>query len=153
MAGFHITIIDDRPEYANAQRFPEAHRTLAVEFSDALQHVEIKPSTYIVIVTRGHRSDEEILARVVTSPARYIGMIGSKRKVLATYMHMVEHGISVDILKRIHAPIGIEIGAKTAEEIGISITAQLIAVRRGEVDAQKNKSDDMAGLIAQISQI
>ena len=153
MAGFRITIIDDRTEYMNAQRFPEADRTLAVEFNDALQHIEIKPSTYIVIVTRGHRSDEEILESVITSPAKYIGMIGSRRKVLTTYKHLMERGISAERLKHVHAPIGIEIGATTAEEIGVSIVAQLIAVRRGEADEQKNKSDDMAGLIAQISQI
>ena len=153
MAGFRITIVDDRIEFANAQRFPEADHTLAVEFSDALQHIEIKPSTYIVIVTRGHRSDEEILERVITSPAKYIGMIGSRRKVLTTYKHLMERGISAEKLKHVRAPIGLEIGATTAEEIGVSVVAQLIAVRRGEADEQKNKSDDMAGLIAQISQI
>jgi xanthine dehydrogenase accessory factor len=153
MAGFRVTIVDDRPEYANAQRFPEATRTLAVEFEEALQHVDIKPSTYIVIVTRGHRSDEEILARVVNSPAKYIGMIGSRRKVVTTYEHLVKRGVSVEILKRIHAPIGIEIGATTAEEIGISVVAQLIAVRRGETETQRNKSDGMEKLITQISQI
>jgi len=153
MAGFRVTIVDDRPEYANAQRFPEAAQTLAVEFEEALQHVVIKPSTYIIIVTRGHRSDEEILVRVVNSPVKYIGMIGSRRKVLTTYEHLVKRGVSVETLKHIHAPIGIEIGATTPEEIGVSVAAQLIAVRRGEVETQRNKSDGMAKLIAQISQI
>jgi xanthine dehydrogenase accessory factor len=141
MAGFRITVIDDRPEYANAVRFPEAERTLAVDFNEALSHISVTPSTYIVIVTRGHRSDEEILEKVAASPAKYIGMIGSKRKVLTTYEHLAERGISADVLNRVQAPIGIEIGATTAEEIGISVVAQLIAVRRGEVDIQKNKSD------------
>lgn len=153
MAGFRVTIVDDRPEYANAERFPEADTTVALDFVEAIQHIEIKPSTYIVIVTRGHRSDEEILSRVVSSPAKYIGMIGSRRKVLTTYEHLVEHGVSVESLKRIHAPIGLEIGATTAEEIGISIVAQLIAVRRGEAERQENKSDVMKELIAQIAQI
>lgn len=141
MAGFRITVIDDRSEYANAVRFPEAEHTLAVDFNDALSRISVTPSTYIVIVTRGHRSDEEILERVVGLPAKYIGMIGSKRKVLTTYGHLAERGVSADVLSRVHAPIGIEIGATTAEEIGISVVAQLIAVRRGEVDIQKNKSD------------
>lgn len=153
MAGFRITIIDDRPEYANVVRFPEARRTLAVEFNEALSHIPVTTSTYIVIVTRGHRSDEELLEKVVGLPAKYIGMIGSKRKVLTTYEHLVEHGISVEELNRVHAPIGIEIGATTAEEIAISVVAQLIAVRRGEVDVQRNKSDIMKNLITQIPQI
>jgi xanthine dehydrogenase accessory factor len=138
MAGFRITVIDDRSEYANAVRFPEAERSLAVDFNEALSHFSITPSTYIVIVTRGHRSDEEILEKVVASPAKYIGMIGSKRKVLTTYEHLAGRGVSANVLNRVHAPIGIEIGATTAEEIGISVVAQLIAVRRGEVDVQKN---------------
>jgi xanthine dehydrogenase accessory factor len=153
MTGFRVTVVDDRPEYANAERFPEAHSTIALDFIEAIGQLEIKPSTYIVIVTRGHRSDEEILSRVVGSPARYIGMIGSKRKVLTTYEHLMEHGVSVDALKRIHAPIGLEIGAATAEEIGISVVAQLIAVRRGEAERQENKSDAMQRLITQMRQI
>jgi len=151
MAGFRITVIDDRSEYANVVRFPEAKRTLAVDFNQALSHISVTPSTYIVIVTRGHRSDEEILERVVGLPAKYIGMIGSKRKVLTTYEHLVERGISVEELNRIHAPIGIEIGATTAEEIAISVVAQLIAVRRGEVDAQRNKSDVLKNTATRIS--
>ena len=150
MSGFHVTVVDDRPEYANVQRFPEAFKTMAEDFHEALQHIEIKSSTYIVIVTRGHRSDEEILERVISSPAKYIGMIGSQRKVLTTYEHLAKKGISVQLMERVHAPIGIEIGATTAEEIGISVVAQLIAVRRGEVNKQKNKSDVM---ITQISRI
>lgn len=153
MTGFRITVIDDRSEYANAMRFPEAGHTLAVDFNEALSHISVTPSTYIVIVTRGHRSDEEILEKVVALPAKYIGMIGSKRKVLTTYKHLAERGVSVDALNRVHAPIGIEIGATTAEEIGISVVAQLIAVRRGEVDVQNNKSETMKNLITQIPQI
>ena len=153
MIGFHVTIIDDRPEYANGARFPEAKKTIACDFVEALGQIEIKPSTYIVIVTRGHRSDEEILLHVVEKPAKYIGMIGSQRKVLTTYKHLIEHGISTEILRKVHAPIGIEIGATTAEEIAVSVVAQLIAVRRGEVDKQENKSNVMLRLITQMAQI
>lgn len=150
MAGFRITVIDDRSEYANVVRFPEAERTLAVDFNEALSRISVTRSTYIVIVTRGHRSDEEILEKVVALPAKYVGMIGSKRKVLTTYEHLAERGVSADALNRVHAPIGIEIGATTAEEIGISVVAQLIAVRRGEVDVQKNKSDAMKNTTTRI---
>ncbi|HTR80162.1 MAG TPA: XdhC/CoxI family protein [Bacteroidota bacterium] len=147
MVGFHVTIIDDRPEYANPVRFPEAKKTIACDFAEAFGQIEIKPSTYVVIVTRGHRSDEEILSHVVEKPAKYIGMIGSQRKVLTTYKHLVERGISIETLRKVHAPIGIEIGATTAEEIAVSVVAQLIAVRRGEVDRLENKSNVMRKLI------
>lgn len=147
MAGFGVTIVDDRKEYANAERFPEAVRTLAVEFHDAFNHLTIKHSTYIVITTRGHRSDEEILECALKTPARYIGMIGSKRKVLTTYEHLVERGTPVQDLRRIHAPMGIEIGAVTTEEIGISVVAQLIHLRRGGSLPLHHKADDMADLL------
>ena len=150
MAGFRVTIIDDRPQYANSQRFPEADATLAVEYYEAFKHITIKPSTYIVIVTRGHRSDEDILEEAVKSPARYIGMIGSARKVLTTYEHLIRRGASVDQLRRVRSPMGIEIGAVTAEEIGISVVAELIATRRGEGQNLPHMSRIMDTLFAQL---
>lgn len=146
MAGFRVTVIDDRSQYANRERFPEADATLAVEFYDAFNHLHITPSGYVVIVTRGHRSDEEILEQVIASQAKYIGMIGSKRKILTTYEHLVERGVSPEQLKRIHAPMGIEIGAATAEEIAVSVVAELIQVRRN-VSVTENKSSSMLPLI------
>ncbi len=151
MAGFRVTVIDDRAPYANSERFPEADATLAVEFYNAFNHVSITSSSYVVIVTRGHRSDEEILERVIASQAKYIGMIGSKRKVLTTYEHLVERGIAPEQLKRVHAPMGIEIGAATAEEIAVSVVAELIQVRRNSSDAPENKSNAMAPLIGKLS--
>lgn len=131
MAGFRVTVVDDRPEYANARRFPEAHRTLAMGFDSSWDQIQVNPSTSIVIVTRGHKFDERILERAVRTPARYIGMIGSRRKVISTYTHLVERGVPRELLRDVHAPIGLDIGAVTAEEIGISIAAELVAVRRG----------------------
>lgn len=131
MAGFRVMVVDDRPEYANAQRFPEAHRTLAAGFDSSWDQIQVNRSTSIVIVTRGHKFDERILERAVRTPARYIGMIGSRQKVMSTYTHLVHRGIPRDLLRKVRAPIGLGIGALTAEEIGISITAELIAVRRG----------------------
>lgn len=131
MAGFRVTVVDDRPEYANAQRFPEAHRTIAAGFDRSWDDLQVRQSTSIVIVTRGHKFDERILERAVRTPARYIGMIGSRRKVTATFEHLVGRGTPRELLKGVRAPIGLDIGALTAEEIGISITAELIAARRG----------------------
>ena len=147
MSGFRVTVIDDRKEYANAERFPDADETLAVEFSDAFNHVTVGPSTYIVIVTRGHRSDEEILEWALKTSAKYIGMIGSRRKVLTTYEHLMEHGMSIETLRRVHAPMGLEIGAVTAEEIGISVVAELIHVRRGAADPVVHMSEGMNSLL------
>jgi xanthine dehydrogenase accessory factor len=147
LAGFRVTVVDDRREYANPARFPEASQTLAVEFYDAFNHLTVKHSTYIVIVTRGHRSDEEVLEQAVKTPAKYIGMIGSRRKVLTTYEHLVERGVPVEALMRVHAPMGIEIGAVTTEEIGISVVAQLINVRRGGELPLRHKSEVMEELL------
>lgn len=146
LAGFRVTVVDDRKEYANAERFPEAAQTLAVEFHEAFSHLRIKSSTYIVIVTRGHRSDEDVLERALHTPAKYIGMIGSKRKVLTTYEHLVERGLTVEKLQHVHAPVGIEIGAVTTEEIGVSIVAELVRIRRGEHIPFQHKSEIMTDL-------
>jgi len=131
MAGFRVTVIDDRAEYANPRRFPEAYRTLAVGFDASWDQLRITSTTSIVIVTRGHSVDERVLERALDTPAPYIGMIGSKRKVAATFSSLADRGVPRARLHMVRAPIGLDIGAVTAEEIGISITAELIAVRRG----------------------
>lgn len=150
MVGFRATVVDDRPKFANPQRFPEAVQTLAIDYLEAFNRLAIKPSTYIVIVTRGHRHDEEILERAVQTSAKYIGMIGSRRKVLTTYEHLVERGVPAETLKRVRAPMGIEIGAVTAEEIGVSIVAELIRVRRGEDTPLQHKSESMNDLLIKL---
>ncbi len=150
LAGFRVTVVDDRPEYANARRFPEAHRTLAVGFDASWDSIRIRESTSIVIVTRGHKFDERILERAVQTPARYIGMIGSRRKVTATFEHLVGRGTPRELLKNVRSPIGLEIGALTAEEIGISITAELIAVRRGVLSPAGAMSGRVTGFFQDI---
>lgn len=150
MIGFHVTIIDDREKFANSQRFPEAVQTIAMDFLEAVGNINIRSSTYVVIVTRGHRYDEEILEQVLRTPARYIGMIGSKRKVLTTYEHLIEKGVTADEFKRVHAPMGIDIGAVTAEEIAISIVSEMIAVRRNIQHPLKHKADAMKSLIGNL---
>jgi xanthine dehydrogenase accessory factor len=131
IAGFSTTIIDDRQEFANPERFPGASRILVSEYDKAFSRIEVKPSTFIVIVTRGHQSDELVLEKAIRTPARYVGMIGSKRKVIASYKHLIEQGVPIADLKRVHAPIGLDIGAVSAEEIAVSIVAEIIRVRRG----------------------
>ncbi|MBI4548341.1 MAG: XdhC family protein [Ignavibacteriae bacterium] len=152
MAGFRVTIVDDREKFANSQRFPEASQTLVLDFLEAFRKLTIKPSTYIIIVTRGHQYDEQILEQALKTPARYIGMIGSKRKVFTTFEHLVQQGVTIEQLERVSAPMGIDIGAVTAEEIGISIVAQLIRVRRGQQNPLQNKSDEMKKLLSSLQQ-
>lgn len=130
IAGFRVTVIDDRKAYANKQRFPEASRVLCESFEESFKRITISRGAYVVIVTRGHRSDELVLENVLRSAPAYIGMIGSKRKVRFTYDRLEQKGISRELLGRVHAPIGLPIGAKTPGEIAVSIVAELVAKRR-----------------------
>jgi xanthine dehydrogenase accessory factor len=129
-AGFAIGVIDDRESFANPERFPMA-REIYYSFEDAFTKIKPSASTFMVIVTRGHKDDMLVLRWAVGTTARYIGMIGSKRKVLSVYHALEKEGIAADKFAHVHAPVGLDIGALTPEEIAISITAELIAVRRG----------------------
>ena len=143
IAGFRITVVDDREEFANPQRFPEPTKAICASPQDALTRIELSPSSYIVIATRGHRDDEEILEMMVQRDVKYIGMIGSKRKVLTTYDRLTQSGIPAELLAKVHAPIGLEIGSANPEEIAISVVAELIAVRRGILAPIQHKSDSL----------
>jgi xanthine dehydrogenase accessory factor len=129
LAGFWIGIVDDRESFANAERFPMAGE-IHTSFEDAFAKIQPNPSTYLVIVTRGHKDDMRVLEWAVQTSARYIGMIGSKRKVISVYKALEKTGIAAEKLEGVFAPVGLEIGALTPEEIAVSITAELIAVRR-----------------------
>jgi xanthine dehydrogenase accessory factor len=129
LAGFWIGIVDDRASFANAERFPMAGE-IYTSWEDAFAKLQPNASTYIVIVTRGHKDDMRVLEWAAGTDARYIGMIGSKRKVLAVYKALEATGISAEKLEHVYAPVGLEIGALTPEEIAVSITSELIAIRR-----------------------
>ncbi|HZR32755.1 MAG TPA: XdhC/CoxI family protein [Terriglobales bacterium] len=129
-AGFDTVVVDDRESYANRERFPEAAEIHAKDFEEAMASLSPSESSYIVIVTRGHRDDMRVLRWAVQTPARYIGMIGSKRKVIAIYRELEKEGLSRELFERVHAPVGLDIGAVTPEEIAVAITAEMIAVRR-----------------------
>jgi xanthine dehydrogenase accessory factor len=130
IAGFDISIIDDREVYASRERFPEAREVLAEDFDKATSKITPSEASYIVIVTRGHRDDMRMLRWAVQTPARYIGMIGSKRKTITIFKELQAEGLAAELFDRVHAPVGLDIGAITPEEIAVSITAELIAVRR-----------------------
>jgi xanthine dehydrogenase accessory factor len=130
IAGFDVTIIDDREAYANRERFPDAQRVIAEDFEKAAAQLTPSESSYIVIVTRGHRDDMRMLRWAVQSPARYVGMVGSKRKTITIFRELQQEGLPARLFERVNAPIGLDIGAITPEEIAVSITAELIAKRR-----------------------
>ncbi len=130
VAGFDVIVTDDRSSYATRERFPSAREVHALDFEEATQKLDPNESSYIVIVTRGHRDDMRILRWAVQTRARYVGMIGSRRKVIEIFKTLQEEGVSAHLFDRVHAPVGLDIGAVTPEEIAVAITAELIAVRR-----------------------
>lgn len=131
--GFWTVVLDDRPEFANAQRFPTADEIIVPDsFDNVLAKLPIDQDSYLVIVTRGHLNDRHVLAQALKTPAGYIGMIGSRRKIALIYDQLLKEGCTEDDIRRVKAPIGLEIAAETPEEIGISITAELIQVRAGK---------------------
>src|SRR5690348_17891892 len=128
-AGFGISVVDDREAFANKERFPMAHE-IYTSYEDGFEKIRPNASSYLVIVTRGHKEDMRVLAWAVRTEARYIGMIGSKRKVLSVYKALENDGYRPEEFQRVYAPMGLEIGALSPEEIAISIVAELIAIRR-----------------------
>src|SRR3982074_827536 len=130
LAGFSTAIVDNRESFANRERFPAADEIFAEEYEDVFPKLTIHESTYLIIVTRGHRDDMRVLRWAATTQARYVAMIGSKRKVISVVKELEKDGLSREQLDRIHAPMGLEIGAISPEEIAISAAAEIIAVRR-----------------------
>ena len=130
LAGFKVSVIDNREAYANAQRFPEAAAVYAEEYEEVFPKLGVNESTYIVIVTRGHRDDMRVLRWAVNTSARYIAMIGSKRKTIGVLKELEKEGIPRSAFERVYAPMGLEIGAVSPEEIAISVGAEMVAMRR-----------------------
>jgi xanthine dehydrogenase accessory factor len=137
-AGFGVTVVDDRETFANVERFPMAQE-IFTSYEDAYEKIQPNASTYLVIVTRGHRDDMRVLSWAVRTDARYVGMIGSKRKVLSVYRALEAEGYKPEEFERVYAPMGLEIGALSPEEIAISIVAELIAVRRNSETSTHKK--------------
>jgi xanthine dehydrogenase accessory factor len=130
IAGFSTVIVDDREQFSNAERFPEAEATFAEPYEDVFGKLTVTGSTYLIIVTRGHRDDMRVLKWAVTTDARYIAMIGSKRKTISVIHELESEGMPRQLFEKIHAPMGLEIGAESPEEIAISVVAEMIAARR-----------------------
>ncbi|MHC4571471.1 MAG: XdhC family protein [Planctomycetota bacterium] len=127
---FRVTVCDDRAEFANKNRFPDADNIIVESFESVFDNITIDDNSYIVIVTKGHKCDKIVLERSVRADAKYIGMIGSKRKTLTILKKLSERGIAEEALKSVYSPIGISIGAVTPEEIAFSIVCELVKIRR-----------------------
>ncbi len=126
---FDVWVIDDRHDYCHSERFPQAKKLIVDTFEVALRGLDIDTETYCIIVTRGHNHDEQALHSLAETPARYVGMIGSRRKIKLIFDDLLSAGISRDALAKVHAPLGLDIGSQTVSEIAISIVAELIAHR------------------------
>ena len=139
--GFSVTVVDDRPSFANRGRFPEADRVICNAFQSALQALNISEHDYIAVITRGHRHDADCLRAILPGPfPKYLGMIGSKRRVSGLLLLLEDEGFPRDALDSIHAPIGVEINALTVKEIAISIVAELIQCRRENVNRRARET-------------
>jgi len=130
IAGFAPVVVDDRESFANPERFPEAEAVHAAEYEEIFPSLPINETSYLVVVTRGHRDDMRVLKLAIGTPARYIAMIGSKRKVLNVVRELEKEGIPRASFERVFAPMGLDIGAVSPEEIAISVVAEMIALRR-----------------------
>ncbi|HTM07418.1 MAG TPA: XdhC family protein [Verrucomicrobiae bacterium] len=129
---FRVTVLDDRILFANRERFPDADDIRVGDMAAELKAMAITPSTYIVLITRGHKYDEPCLREIIHSPAKYIGMIGSRRRIKACFERFKsEEKIAEEVIARVYAPIGLDIATETPEEIALSIMAEIVKVRRG----------------------
>jgi xanthine dehydrogenase accessory factor len=149
-AGFRVSVLDDREKYATASRFPEAHRVLVSGFDRAAEALCLTPRSYVIVVTRGHRGDAIALASCLPLRPRFVGLLGSKAKMVHVFTDLVERGFSALDLARVETPVGVEIGAETPEEIAVSVVARMISVRRGVgADRIRSMAAPVPGRLAQ----
>ena len=129
--GFQVTVVDDREEFANRERFPMATEVIAGEVDEVLDNLAIDGRTYAVMVSRGHQVDELALRRTIGRGAAYVGMIGSRRRTGTVLQHLAEEGVPAEDLEVVRTPIGLDIGAETPEEIALAILAEMVMMQRG----------------------
>jgi xanthine dehydrogenase accessory factor len=140
--GFHVEVADDRAKFANADRFPDADRIVVDDFPGAAEKMTLGPNSYAVVVTRGHKGDGVALEALLKKDLRFVGLLGSRTKIVHIFAALADAGTPRERLARVHAPLGLEIGAQTPEEIAVSILAEMIAVRRG-LDPARSRSMKM----------
>jgi xanthine dehydrogenase accessory factor len=133
-------MVDDRPQFANAKRHPEAAQWVVGDMAQVFAELPIDEQSYVIAATRGHQHDEVVVEQAIRTPARYIGMLGSERKKVLMWQRLEARGGSRARLEQVYAPVGLNIGADTPEEIAVSVVAELVRVRRGAVKQWKTKT-------------
>ncbi len=128
---FKVSVVDDRASFANRERFPGVEETIVASFEESLDAVDVTENTFILIVTRGHGYDQVVLEKAIQTPARYVGLVGSRRKIRIILKNLLDKGIPPKTFSNLYAPIGVEIGSETPQEIAVSVVAELIALRKG----------------------
>jgi xanthine dehydrogenase accessory factor len=137
--GFRVVMVDDRPQFANPRRHPEAAQWVVAPMDQVFAQLPIDDQSYIIAATRGHQHDEAVVEQAIRTPARYVGMLGSERKKLLMWQRLEARGGERARLEQVYAPVGLNIGADTPEEIAVSVVAELVRVRRGAVKPWKTK--------------
>ena len=152
MAGFRVSVLDDRDKYATEARFPEAARVVVAPFESAAEALRLTPRSFVLVVTRGHRGDATAIASCLPRQPRFLGLLGSKAKMVHVLTDLGERGFSSEELARVETPVGVEIGAETPEEIAVSIVARMIAVRRGVgVDGIRSMAAPLPGRLGRVT--
>lgn len=151
VTGFRVSVLDDREKYATEERFPEASRVCVGDFETAASTLHLTPRSFVVVVTRGHRGDAVAIASCLPVKPRFIGLMGSRAKMVHVFAELVERGFTSEDLARIETPVGVEIGAETPEEIAVSIVARMISVRRGvQADRIRSMAAPIPGRLGRI---
>ena len=141
LLGYRVYVVDDRPEFANEERFPYAEQVVVAPYHQWAEHLSINVNSFLVVATRGHRFDDMALESALKTRARYIGLLGSRRKTLMIYRRLMEQGVAKERIREVYAPVGLNIGALTPEELAVSIMSEIIMVRRGGDGGQMRMGD------------
>ncbi len=139
--GYRVYLVDDRPEFSNPERFPYAEETVVATYDKWTDHLDLNVNSFVVVATRGHRFDDMALESALKTRARYIGVLGSRRKTIMIYRRLLKQGVSLERIKEVYAPIGLNIGALEPEELAVSIMSEIIMVRRGGDGGQMQMGD------------
>ncbi len=129
--GYRVYLVDDRPEFSNEERFPYADKTVVAPYDKWAQHLDLNVNSFVVVATRGHRYDDMALESALSTRARYIGLLGSRRKTIMIYRRLLQQGVPLERIKEVSAPVGLNIGALEPAELAVSIMSEIIMVRRG----------------------
>ncbi|MCI0848855.1 MAG: XdhC family protein, partial [Chloroflexi bacterium] len=150
--GYRVYLVDDRPEFCNEERFPYAEQRVVETYDKWTDHLDLNVNSFVVVATRGHRYDDMALESALKTRARYIGVLGSRRKTIMIYRRLLQQGVTLERLKEVHSPIGLNIGALEPEELAVSIMSEIIMVRRGGDGGQMQMDERYIDRAAKIAE-